>query len=143
MSEQVHYPDEQARDQRGESWTVFHAAIAPLKREEKMRAQRREQRQEFWSYCWGLVLALVLTLVPFAMVYWAVLPRFSLLIVIGVFALAQIIVHIRFFLRIGVRQKREDLQLILFSALLLIIMVAGTIWIMFNLADRMSMPMHP
>jgi hypothetical protein len=50
-----------------------------------------------------------------------------------------IMVHFRFFLHIGFRQKREDLQLLLFSALLLIIMVTGTLWIMASLAVRMTM----
>lgn len=103
----------------------------------------REERQEFRSYVWGVGLALLLTLVPFALVHWAGLPRSALLIVIGAFALVQMVVHFRFFLHIGFRQKREDLQLILFSTLLLIIMVGGTIWIMFSLAQRMTMPMLP
>ncbi|MHB1245380.1 MAG: cytochrome o ubiquinol oxidase subunit IV [Sulfuriferula sp.] len=101
---------------------------------------RREERREFRSYVWGIGLALLLTLVPFALVYWAVIPRFSLLIVIGVLALIQMVVHFRFFLHIGLRQKREDFQLILFSVLLLAIMVGGTVWIMASLATRMTMP---
>jgi cytochrome o ubiquinol oxidase operon protein cyoD len=63
-----------------------------------------------------------------------------LFLIIGAFALAQILMHFRFFLHIGLRQKREDLQLLLFSALLLTIMVSGTIWIMASLAQRMKMP---
>jgi cytochrome o ubiquinol oxidase operon protein cyoD len=105
--------------------------------------RRHEERRDFLSYVWGLGLALLLTLVPFALVHWAGIPRFVLLIVIGSFALVQVVVHFRFFLHIGFRQRREDLQLILFSALLLIVMVAGTIWIMANLAARMTMPMYP
>ena len=104
---------------------------------------KREERQDFRSYVWGIGLALLLTLVPFALVHWTVLPRISLLIVIGALALVQMLVHFRFFLHIGLRQKREDLQLILFSALLLTIMVAGTIWIMASLALRMAMPGQP
>ena len=57
-------------------------------------------------------------------------------------SLVQMIVHFRFFLHIGFHQKREDLQLILFSTLLLFLMVAGTIWIMASLAGRMAVPMH-
>ena len=105
--------------------------------------QQQAERREFRSYVWGFGLALLLTLVPFALVHWAGLPRSPLLIVIGAFALAQMVVHLRFFLHIGFRQKREDLQLILFSTLLLIIMVGGTIWIMYSLAVRMTMPMLP
>ncbi len=104
---------------------------------------RQEERETLRSYVWGVGLALLLTLVPFALVYWAALPRFSLLIVIGVLAVAQMVVHFRFFLHIGFRENREDLQLILFSTLLLIIMIGGTIWIMYSLAQRMTMTMLP
>lgn len=105
---------------------------------------KREERQEFHSYVRGIGLALLLTLVPFALVHWLPgIPRLPLLIVIGAFALVQMLVHFRFFLHIGFRQKREDLQLILFSALLLTIMVAGTIWIMASLATRMAMSGSP
>lgn len=103
-------------------------------------AALKQERREFRSYVWGLSLALLLTVVPFALVHWAGLPRLPLMIVIGVFALVQMLVHFRFFLHIGLRQNREDLQLILFSALLLTLMVAGTIWIMASLALRMAMP---
>ena len=101
---------------------------------------KQQERREFHSYVWGISLALLLTLVPFGLVKWMAIPRFSLLIVIGAFALVQLVVHFRFFLHIGFRQKREDLALILFSALMLFIMVAGTIWIMASLALRMAMP---
>ncbi|MEH6952060.1 cytochrome C oxidase subunit IV family protein [Nitrobacter sp. NHB1] len=101
---------------------------------------KQQERREFRSYVWGIGLALLLTVAPFALVHWAAIPRFSLLIVIGVFAVVQMLVHFRFFLHIGFIQKREDLQLILFSALLLTIMVAGTVWIMASLAARMVMP---
>jgi len=105
--------------------------------------QRQEERREFRSYVWGVGLALSLTLVPFALVHWAGMPRLPLLIVIGAFALVQMIVHFRFFLHIGFRQNREDLQLILFSTLVLTIMLTGTVWIMANLALRMAMPAQP
>jgi len=104
---------------------------------------KRQESREFRSYVWGIGLALVLTLVPFALVHWSVMARSALFITIGAFALVQMIVHFRFFLHIGFRRKREDLQLILFSALVLFIMVTGTIWIMASLAARMALPTHP
>src|SRR6185312_2643410 len=109
---------------------------------ESAAARQRGWRREFRSYAWGVGLALVLTLVPFALVNWGVMARKALFITIGAFALVQMIVHFRFFLHIGFHQKREDLQLILFSTLLLFLMVAGTIWIMASLAGRMAVPMH-
>lgn len=106
---------------------------------------KREERQHFHSYVWGAGLALLLTLVPFALVQWTPggISRTTLLIIIGAFALVQMLVHFRFFLHIGFKKKRDDLQLILFSVLLLTIMVAGTIWIMASLAIRMAMPGSP
>lgn len=102
--------------------------------------QVRQARREFRSYVWGIGLALILTLVPFALVYWGGVPRVTVFVVIGVFALLQMVVHFRFFLHIGFHQKREDLQLILFSGLLLVIMIGGTLWIMASLARRMLLP---
>ena len=97
-----------------------------------------EYRREFRSYIYGAALAFVLTGVPFALVYWSLMPRFWLFIAIGVFALIQIVVHFRFFLHIDPpRQKVDDLHLILFSTLILTLMAGGTIWILANLAARM------
>jgi len=118
--------------------------MTELTHDDPTQAERKEEeRRDFHAYVWGFSLALALTLVPFGLVHWSGIARFPLLIVIAAFALVQAVVHFRFFLHIGFRQKREDLQLVLFSAVLLIIMVIGTIWIMASLAARMAMPMHP
>lgn len=101
------------------------------------------KRREFYSYVSGVVLALILTLVPFGLVHFGHARVTTVYWVIGCLAFVQMIVHFRFFLHIGFRQKREDLQLILFSAVLLIIMIGGTVWIMGSLAGRMMLPLHP
>ena len=94
--------------------------------------------KELRHYAAGFCLALVLTLAAFGLVVWHPFGWATNLTLIGVLALVQIIVHFYFFLHIDLsRQKREDLQLILFSVLLLIIMAGGTIWIIANLATRM------
>lgn len=108
------------------------------------RPQGRELKQrEFLSYLSGVILALILTLVPFGLVEFGHLPLTTVYIVIGCLAFVQGIVHFRFFLHIGFRQKREDLQLILFAGLLLIIMIGGTVWIMTGLSGRMMLPPQP
>lgn len=94
--------------------------------------------KELRSYLTGFILALLLTIVPFALVAWGNFPSHITLIIIAVFGLIQVIVKFHYFLHIDFsRQKREDLQLILFSVLLLLIMGGGTVWIMANLAYRM------
>ncbi|OHV13929.1 cytochrome o ubiquinol oxidase subunit IV [Kushneria phosphatilytica] len=100
------------------------------------RAQ--ERASELKNYIVGFILALVLTLIPFGLVAFTDISRMQLYGVIGLCALIQIIVHFRFFLHITLaRNKREDLQLILFSVLILAIMCGGTLWIIFNLYTRM------
>lgn len=95
-------------------------------------------QQEVRGYLTGFGLALVLTLVPFALVVWGGFGSVTTFIVLGACGLAQFVVQLRFFLHIDLRrQKREDLQLILFSILLLVIMAGGTIWIVGNLGMRM------
>jgi cytochrome o ubiquinol oxidase operon protein cyoD len=99
----------------------------------------QEYSRDLHSYLIGFGLALVLTLVPFALVIWGGLTFGNTLIVLGVCAVVQLLVQLRFFLHIDFsRQKREDLHLILFSCLLLSIMAGGTIWIVANLAVRMN-----
>ena len=61
----------------------------------------------------------------------------TLALVLGL-ALIQMVVHFRFFLHISRRKSaRNDLQLILFSTLIVILMVSGTLIILFNLRARM------
>jgi cytochrome o ubiquinol oxidase operon protein cyoD len=97
-----------------------------------------DHRSEARLYIAGFGLALTLTLIPFGLVHWRLMQGRALAITIAVLAVAQIVVHLRYFLHINLsRQKREDLQLILFTVLLLAIMAFGTLWIMGNLATRM------
>jgi len=97
-----------------------------------------EGQRELNRYIAGGLLSIVLTVVAFAVVLWFDLTRATTLSIVGLSAVAQIIIQVRYFLHIDLsRQKREDLQLILFSLLLLTVMAGGTIWIMGSLAGRM------
>ena len=92
------------------------------------------------SYLTGLVLALILTAIPFAVVATNTLPKSPTLIVIGVAAIIQILVHLRYFLHVDLKSTpRENLAAIVFAAILIFIMVGGSFWIMFDLSSRMSM----
>ncbi|WP_322628866.1 cytochrome o ubiquinol oxidase subunit IV [Halothiobacillus sp.] len=103
-----------------------------------MKRNDAQYHYDLRIYQWGLGLALLLTAIPFALVAFHGAPPSVLLWMIGVLGLIQVIVHFRFFLHIDLSsQKREDLHLILFTVLLLVIMAGGTIWIMHNLAERM------
>lgn len=97
-----------------------------------------EARRELRSYIAGFALALALTAIAFALAAFRLVSGAPLLMTIGLLALIQMAVHFRFFLHIDLtRQKREDLQLILFTSLLILMMVAGSIWILVSLDQRM------
>jgi cytochrome o ubiquinol oxidase operon protein cyoD len=92
------------------------------------------------SYLTGLVLALILTAIPFALVATSALSKSSTLIVIGIAAVIQILVHLRYFLHLDLKSTpSENLAAIVFAAILIFIMVGGSFWIMFDLNNRMSM----
>ena len=112
--------------------------------EAEMRESEAEARDERRGYAVGLALAALLTAIPFALVALGALGRTATLWAIGVAALAQVLVHARCFLHVDLsRQKREDLQLMLFTALILTLMCGGTIWILFDLYGRMMPSMTP
>ena len=96
-----------------------------------------DHRQDFRSYCTGGVLALVLTAIAFWLVAFGALPPFERLLAVALLAVVQIVVHFRYFMHISWRSHRDDLQLILFTSLILFLMIGGTIWIMANLHERM------
>lgn len=97
----------------------------------------QEKRRELRSYAVGFALAVGLTALAFLVVV-AGFGSSTAYLVIGAAALAQVVVHFRFFLHIGLqRSTRDDLQLILFTTLIITLMAGGTIWILGNLHHRM------
>jgi cytochrome o ubiquinol oxidase operon protein cyoD len=86
----------------------------------------------------GLGLALLLTAIPFGLVALQALPRTPMLIVIAIFAMIQILVHLRYFLHLDLRSSPpENLLAIAFAAVLIFIMIGGSLWIMLDLRARM------
>ena len=90
------------------------------------------------TYLIGLVLALILTAVPFGLVSLGWLPAGATLVAILVAGLAQVLVHLRYFLHLDLRRTpRENLLALCFAAVLILIMVGGSLWIMIDLRYRM------
>ena len=104
-----------------------------MRHEEDFRRERRH-------YFVGLVVAIALTLAAFGSVAWTDWSRMTLLWIILGCAVVQIVAHFYYFLHINLaKSKREDLQLILFSFTIVVVMAGGTIWILYNLNMRMMM----
>lgn len=115
-----------------------------MSRRELSEEEAKEFSTERRGYAWGFFLALVLTLIPFGLAAYSQIEPLTLYVIIAICAVVQIVVHFRFFLHITLaKNKREDLQLILFTILILTILVGGTLWILFNLYYRMMPDMIP
>jgi cytochrome o ubiquinol oxidase operon protein cyoD len=99
---------------------------------------RDGRRREIRTYLIGYAAAIVLTCGAFAMVRWPMIGAQATFAVILALGLAQMVVQFRCFLHISLaRSARDDLQLILFSVLIIGLMVGGTLVILFNLHGRM------
>jgi cytochrome o ubiquinol oxidase operon protein cyoD len=97
---------------------------------------RAEQLRQ--PYIAGFLLALVLTGIPFGLVVAGLLPRFTTLVVIALLAVVQVLVHLRFFLHLDLKETpRQNLLALAFAAVLIFIMVGGSLWIMLDLDARM------
>jgi cytochrome o ubiquinol oxidase operon protein cyoD len=103
-----------------------------------MSDPNQSKRADIRTYVIGYVAALGLTGAAFAAVRWPSIGSSATLAVVLGLALAQMIVHFRFFLHITLaKSARDDLRLILFSTLIIILMVSGTLVILLNLRGRM------
>jgi cytochrome o ubiquinol oxidase operon protein cyoD len=87
----------------------------------------------------GVVLASVLTAIPFGLVAARALAPKQTFAVIGVAATAQVVVHLLFFLHLDLKPSSQNkLAALGFAAVVLVILVGGTLWIMFDRYYRMT-----
>lgn len=97
-----------------------------------------DRAREVRTYMIGYGVALALTATAFGVVHWGRFGINTTLAAVFALGLVQVVVHFRCFLHIGLRKSsRDDLQLILFSTLIIGLMVSGTLVILMNLRQRM------
>ena len=98
------------------------------------------ERHGLASYLIGFVLAVILTAIPFWLVHTHALPPSRIAVVIAIAAVLQILVHLRFFLHINfTTTPKENLLALGFAAVLIFLMVGGSLWIMIDLHQRMAL----
>lgn len=94
------------------------------------------------DYGIGFVLSVILTAIPFWLVMTRPLEAATTAIIIMLFAAVQMIVHMIYFLHMS--PKNEDgwsLTSLVFTIIVVVIMMAGSLWVMFHLNTNM-MPTH-
>ncbi len=95
------------------------------------------------DYLIGFVLSVILTALPFGLVMAGVITdRTVAVMVLGGLAVAQILVHMVYFLHMnGTVQGGWTLLSTIFTIVFVAIAIAGTLWVMFNMNTHM-MPSH-
>ena len=91
------------------------------------------------GYVTGFVLAVILTVIPFWLVMGKVLPSSNItgLVILGI-AAVQIVVHMIYFLHMNTRSEGGwSLLALAFTVVLLVIMLSGSIWVMYHLNANM------
>lgn len=86
------------------------------------------------SYVIGFVLAAVLTAIPFGLVMTGSLPNGTAAPVCMAFAAVQIVVHLIYFLHMNPNSSRSwNGAAFLFTVVILLILMVGTLWVMHNM----------
>ena len=95
------------------------------------------------GYLVGFVLSVILTAIPFWLVMGKVIAdKGTMALVLGVFAVAQILVHMVCFLHMnGKIEGGWTLLSTLFTVVFVAVGIAGTLWVMFHMNANM-MPTH-
>lgn len=101
----------------------------------------RESHGSLRSYTVGLLISLALTLVAFGAVMSDSVPHAVRLPAIVVLCVLQLYVQLVFFLHLGsAKSQRQNTGIFACTTLLIVIVVAGSLWVMHN-ADVNMMPM--
>ncbi|WED42388.1 cytochrome o ubiquinol oxidase subunit IV [Legionella cardiaca] len=94
----------------------------------------------YQSYTIGFVSSLLLTLFSFYLVASSALPPKILYIAVGALAIMQLFVQLVFFLHLNTTSKTNwNLLSFLFTLVVVLVLVIGTMWIMYNLYANMDM----
>lgn len=97
----------------------------------------------FSGYMTGFILSIILTAIPFWLVMGKVIEdRSTTVLVLGLFAVAQILVHMVCFLHMNSQSESGwTLLSTIFTLVFVLIGIAGTLWVMYHMNINM-MPSH-
>lgn len=91
------------------------------------------------SYAIGFVLSVILTAIPFWLVMGKVIEKSSTtaIVILG-FAAVQVVVHMIYFLHMNTKVEGGwSMLAMVFTIVVVVIMLAGSIWVMYHLNHNM------
>ena len=103
--------------------------------------EEHEHSATYLSYSAGLGLAIVATIGSFVVAQTNLLWAPGIPVGLIVLALAQIGIHLVFFLHLGsASDSTNNILALAFGVLIVFLVIAGSVWIMANLSYMMTMP---
>ena len=86
------------------------------------------------SYAIGFILSVILTVIPFGLVMYPSLPKFTTLAIVLLFAVVQVVVHLVYFLHLDrSKAQRDNVIAFVFAGLVILLLVGLSVWIMFSI----------
>ncbi|WP_375270808.1 cytochrome o ubiquinol oxidase subunit IV [Sphingomonas sp.] len=97
------------------------------------------------SYVTGFVLSVILTAIPFGLVMSGVIADKSVVAgICMVLAIVQIVVHMIYFLHMNRKSEAGwTLMSLIFTVIIVVIALTGSLWVMFHMNQNMMPPMQP
>ena len=90
------------------------------------------------SYAIGFILSVILTVIPFGLVMYPSLPKFTTLAIVLLFAVVQVVVHLVYFLHLDrSAAQRNNVTALVFAAMVIVLLVGLSLWIMFSIHTEM------
>jgi len=91
------------------------------------------------DYVKGFILSVILTAIPFALVMTkAFSSNKTTVFVVLAFAFVQVFVHMKYFLHMNAKSEGGwNMLALIFTAILVIIMFSGSVWVMYHLDNNM------
>lgn len=90
------------------------------------------------SYIIGFILSIALTVIPYAIVVHHLLSADAVIIAIVALGIVQLLVQLIFFLHLSsAPDQRWNVMTFAFTVLILVILVIGSLWIMWNMNYNM------
>jgi cytochrome o ubiquinol oxidase operon protein cyoD len=109
-----------------------------MKQESGVEELKKNWHGSLKSYLIGFVLSVILTIASFSLVMTGVISGSLLLHVVITLGILQFIVQSLFFLHVGQESTPYwETLLYLFMVMVLVIIVGGSLWIIFDLNSRM------
>lgn len=107
-----------------------------------LKEMKNEWHGSLRAYIIGFAVSILLTVISFSLVAAKLLSGQLLIHTIVILALVQAVIQLLFFLHVGQEAKpRWETLVFYFMMLVLFIVVIGSLWIMYDLNDRVMFDM--